>query len=111
MADAYVRSRTGVGATSPIYFGSYGPGGTIGWQVVVTGTVTYDVQESNDAVTTAQDGNGGTPTNWFTDAAGSAKSANANSNVTGPCRWMRVNVTAGTGSVTLTAQAQGPTPN
>lgn len=63
----------------------------IGFGVVVSGTVTYTVQHSFDG------------TNWFDHETVTGKTANDDGNYAFPIKHLRVNVTAGTGTATLTA--------
>lgn len=82
-------SRTGVGAVSVPLDHQTVPFG-VGVGVVVSGTVTYNIEHSYNG------------TNWFAPAADSGKNANYDKGFTHPILAVRVNVTAGTGSVTAT---------
>ena len=62
---------------------------------IVNGTVTYTVQDTPD------DPMVGAPTNWFNHPTLAALSASANGNYAFPTRGISVNVTAGTGTVTM----------
>ena len=106
---SYSRVVTGVGTSSPILLDTIqGAGGTL-FQVVVTGTVTYTVEHCNDPTiydqfTGARTG----PATWFPDANVVSKTANAEGNFIGPVQWCRLNVTAGTGTATLSVRQAGP---
>lgn len=83
-------AKTGVGnspvATPKIFVNPF----NIGFGVVVAGTVTYSVQHTFDG------------TNWFNHSTVTGLSANADGNYAFPVKQIRVNVSAGTGSATLT---------
>lgn len=89
-------SVTGVG-TSPVLPMDYrAQVFNVGFGCEVTGTVTYTVQHTfddiyNPAVTPV----------WFNNSTVSAQTANADGNYAFPIAAMRLNVTAGTGTVTL----------
>ena len=82
-------SRTGVGAVGMLLDYQTAPF-SVGIGVAVTGTVTYNIEHSYDG------------TNWFAPAADSGKTAAYDKGFTTPVYGVRVNVTAGTGSVTAT---------
>lgn len=63
----------------------------VGFGVVVSGTVTYTVQHTFDGV------------NWFNHDAVADAVDNQDGNYAYPVAGIRVNVTAGTGSATLTS--------
>jgi len=68
----------------------------VGFGCEVTGTVTYSVQHTfDDIYNTAI-----TPV-WFNHAFVNAQTTNQDGNYAFPIRAMRLNVTAGTGSVTI----------
>jgi|SRR5579859_1114177 len=70
----------------------------VGIAVTVSATATYNVQYTLDDIYNSAI----TPT-WFTMAAPfTGASANASGNFTIPCSAIRLNVTASTGSVTIT---------
>lgn len=77
----------------------------IGFGVVVTGTTTYTVQHTFDDVY-APGFNPATAT-WFSHATVVAATANADGNYAFPVRGIRVNLTAGTGSVVATLLQAG----
>lgn len=69
----------------------------VGIEVVVSATATYNVQYTMDDVYSSV-----APT-WFTLASPfTAATANAIGNLTTPCSGIRLNVTASTGTVTMT---------
>ena len=69
----------------------------VGFGVVVTGTVTYDIEHTFEDVFDSSI----TPT-AFKHATLVSQTANKDGNYAFPIRAVRVNVTAGTGSVTVT---------
>jgi hypothetical protein len=69
--------------------------GEIGFGVTVSGTVTYSVQHTFDE------------TNWFDHASATGKSAAFDGSYLYPVRGIRINVTAGTGTATMTALIGG----
>lgn len=68
----------------------------VGFGCEVTGTVTYSVQHTFDDIYNAAI----TPV-WFNHAFVNAATANQDGNYAFPIAAMRLNVTAGTGSVTI----------
>lgn len=80
-------SRTGVGAVSVLLDHQTAPF-SVGVGVVVTGTVTYNIEHSYDG------------SNWFAPAADSGKTASHDKGFVTPILAVRLNVTAGTGTVT-----------
>jgi hypothetical protein len=87
----YQTSRTGTGQS-----GSITPEGhftRLGFGVVVSGTVTYTVQHTFDG------------TNWFDHEFVTTRTANDDGNYAFPVAAIRLNVTAGTGTATLTVLA------
>lgn len=89
------RSRTGVGQTNVWVPDYHIAPFTVGIQVIVTGTVTFNLEYSIDDEVAAQ-------TNWFVLTNWSALTASTAGIFEIPCRGVRVNVTAGTGSVAVT---------
>lgn len=88
--DKSVVSVTGVAASSAIKVLNHNPV-HIGFGVIVSGTVTYTVQHSFD---------GGT--NWFDHEFVVGQTVAADGNYAYPVSDIRLNVTAGTGTATLT---------
>lgn len=82
-------SRTGVGAVAAPLDHQTTPF-AVGVGVVVSGTVTYNIEHSYDGL------------NWFAPAGDSGKTGNYDKGFVTPIAWVRINVTAGTGSVTAT---------
>lgn len=89
------RSRTGTGQTNVWVPDYHIAPFTVGVQVVVTGTVTFNLEYSIDDES-------GTQTNWFVLTNWSALTASTAGLLEIPCRGVRVNITAGTGSVVVT---------
>lgn len=77
----------------------------IGFGVVVTGTVTYTVQHTFDDVY-APTFNPATAT-WFNHPTVAAQTTSQDGNYAFPVRGVRVNLTAGTGSVVATVLQAG----
>lgn len=82
-------SRTGVGAIGVLVDHQTTPF-ALGVGVIVSGTVTYNIEHSYDG------------TNWFAPAADSGKTAAYDKGFLTPILAVRTNVTAGTGTVTMT---------
>jgi len=92
-----VVSVTGVGNSPVIPMDFRAQNFNVGIGVVVSGTVTYTVQHTfDDVYNTAV-----TPT-WFNNATLASLSANADGNYAFPVRAVRLNVSAGTGTATMT---------
>lgn len=72
----------------------------IGLGVVVSGTVTYTVQHTFDDVYAS--GFSAASATWFDHPTLAADTANADSNYAYPVMGIRLSVTAGTGTATLT---------
>lgn len=94
------RSRTGVGTTNVIVPDWHLTPFTIGNQVIVTGTVTFNLEYTMDSEDAPQ-------TNWFVFTGWSALTASTAGIFEIPCRGLRINVTAGTGSVVWTMVQAG----
>lgn len=77
----------------------------IGLGIVVTGTVTYTVQHTFDDVYAA--GFNPASATWFNHATLAAQTASADGNYAFPVRGIRVNITAGTGSIVATLAQAG----
>ena len=75
----------------------------VGVGVVVSGTVTYSVQHSYDDVL-----NPAVTPVWFTATDFSGKTANFDGSYVSPIRGLRLNVTAGTGTATMTVLQGDP---
>lgn len=68
----------------------------VGILCVVTGSATYSIQHSNDNV------------NWFNDANINGATGNAETNYMFPVKFIRLQQTAGAGSVVATLIQTGP---
>lgn len=99
------KSVTGVGVSAPIPLDNYISPFNVGFGVKVSGTVTFTVQHTFDDVFAA----GYTPASgtWFDHPTVSADSANTDGNYAFPVSAIRLNVTAGSGTATLTATQAG----
>lgn len=102
---AIVLTATGVSATPVAAMNLNVAPFNVGFGVVVTGTVTYTVQHTFDDVY-APDFNPATAT-WFAHPTVAAATANADGNYAFPMRGLRVNITAGSGSVVATTLQAG----
>lgn len=87
-------TKTGTGQSNVLSFDHKTTPFNIGFGCVVSGTVTYTVQHTFDG------------TNWF-DHPVAAATTNRDGNYAYPVISVRINVTAGTGSVTMTAIQAG----
>ena len=95
------KTQTGVGASTPVPLDNYISPFDVGIGVTVTGTATYTVQFTFDDVQ-AKGYNPATGA-WFDspDTAVAGATTNGASNIAFPVTAVRVNVTAGTGTVQL----------
>lgn len=91
---------TGIGTTEWIKLDHKTNPFNVGFGCVVSGTATYTVQHTFDSV------DSGTPTP-FNNAYVAGQTANADGNYAFPVCAIRVNLTAGTGTVTITAIQAG----
>lgn len=97
MANPSIVTQTGTGTSAWIPVDYTQNAFAIGFGCVVSGTVTYTVQHTFDNI---QDSSI-TPT-AFDHSTVSAETTNQDGNYAFPVRAIRLNVTAGTGSVTIT---------
>lgn len=97
MAHPSIVTQTGTGTSAWIPVDHTQNAFGIGFGCVVSGTVTYDVQHTFDNI---QDSTV-TPT-AFTHSTVIGKTANQDGNYAFPIRAVRLNVSAGSGTVTLT---------
>lgn len=98
-------SQTGMGASGVFVPDVNANPFNIGLGAVISGTVTYSVQHTfDDIFASAFDPATAT---WFEHPTITAKTANTDGNYAYPVRGIRLNVTAGTGSVTLTIVQAG----
>ncbi len=88
---------TGVGATPAIPMDFRAQVFNVGFGCEVTGTVTYSVQHTFDDVYSIPAGS----LVWFNNNTVVGASTSMDGNYAFPIRAMRLNVTAGTGSVTI----------
>lgn len=92
-----VIKQTGTGSTAWIPLDYKQSPFNVGFGVVVSGTVTYTIEHTFDDVFDSSI----TPT-AFQHSTVVGQSANANSNYAFPVRAVRITISAGTGSATLT---------
>lgn len=97
MAHPSIVTQTGTGTSAWIPVDHTQNAFAIGFGCVVSGTVTYTVQHTFDNIQDASV----TPT-AFDHSTVTAETTNQDGNYAFPIRGIRLNVTAGTGSVTLT---------
>lgn len=92
-----VATVVGVAVSPPIIMDTYISPFNVGFGVVVTGTVTYSVQHTFDDVFAATyvPASG----NWFNHPTVAAATTTQDGNYAFPVSAIRINVTAGTGSV------------
>lgn len=90
-------SQTGTGQSATVPMDRKLAPFAVGIGCVVSGTATFNVEHTFDNIQDATV----TPT-WFINSGFSAKTANQDGNYTFPVRAIRLNVTAGTGTVTMT---------
>jgi hypothetical protein len=97
MATPSIVTQTGTGTSAwiPVDYTQANFG--IGFGCVVSGTVTYDVQHTFDNIQDISI----SPT-AFTHSTVTGETANQDGNYAFPIRAIRLNVTAGSGSVTIT---------
>lgn len=95
-------SQTGVGSSATIPMNLDSTPFNVGFGVKVTGTVTYTVQHSFDPVWQS-----GGVTTWYNHPTVANLSANADGNYAFPVSAIKIVVTAGTGTVQLTAIQAG----
>lgn len=88
MMHSYTTSATAVATSTPVNMGLGGPTLALGYQAVVSGTSTYNVEVTLNGTT------------WTAVASG--LSANSVGSIAYPVVGIRLNLTAGTGTVTLT---------
>lgn len=91
-----IATKTGTGSSNILATDTYISPFNVGFGVVVTGTVTYTVQHTFDNVQTTA-----SPT-WFPHPTIADKSDNQDGNYAFPVAAVKVLVTAGTGTATLT---------
>jgi hypothetical protein len=94
-----VQTVTGVGVSNPIPMDQYLNPFNVGFGCYVTGTATYSVQHSFDNPFSV--GYNPATAVWFNHPDVDAQTANADGNYAFPVLAIRLNVTAGTGSVQL----------
>lgn len=100
------QSRTGVGTTAAVPMDHYISPFNVGFGVVVSGGVTYTVQHTFDNVFDSAV----TPT-WFNHPVIAAQTTNQDGNYAFPVTAIRLNVTAGAGTATITIVQAGLTGN
>lgn len=101
----FVSSVTGVGVSSVYPPDNYVSPFNLALSVLVTGTVTYTVQYTFDDVFAS--GFSAASANWIDHPSLTAQSATKDSNIAYPVRGVRINVTAGSGSVRFTVIQAG----
>lgn len=100
-------AKTGTGATSPAPMDTNVSPFSVGMGIVVSGTVTYSVQHTFDNVqsSTYSAASG----NWYNHPTLNSLTANADGNYAFPVTAIRLNVTSGSGTATLTIVQSGIT--
>ena len=102
---AITLTATGVAATAVAALNLNVSPFNVGFGVAVTGTVTYTVQHTFDDVYAA--GFAPASATWYNHPTVVTQSASADGNYAFPVRGVRVNITAGTGSVIATLLQAG----
>lgn len=97
MAHPSIVTQTGTGTSAWIPVDHTQNAFAIGFGCVVSGTVTYDVQHTFDDIN-----NSSVVPTAFNNSIVSGQTSNKDGNYAFPIRAVRLNITAGTGSVTLT---------
>ena len=99
-------SQTGTGTSTPVSFDYMRNPFNVSIGCVVTGTVTYTIQHTFDDLNGTLTGVPIAPSaaTWFPHDSSDLVNAttNQNDNYAFPCKWSRINVSAGTGTVTAT---------
>ena len=99
-------SVTGVGTSTPIAVDDMQAPFNIGISAAQTGTTTFNIEYSmQDPMAAGYTAGGAT---WFSMTGFAAITASAGGAFTTPCKAIRINLTAGTGTVTLTMVQAGP---
>lgn len=88
-------SRTGVGRSVVRALDNFTDPFNVGLYYVVTGTATFSLELTPD------DPSDGTPTTWLATSALTGLSASGVQQLVIPARGISINITSGTGSVTL----------
>ena len=91
-----IATKTGVGSSNVLATDLYISPFNVGFGVVATGTVTYTIQHTFDNVQTVD-----SPV-WFPHPTIASKSDNQDGNYAFPVAAVKVLVTAGTGTATMT---------
>lgn len=104
-----VVSVTGVGQTTPVPFDVYQAPSNAGMAALVTGTVTYNIEVTADDILNnpAYITNPNVTARWIALTGDTALTASKLENVAFPVKAVRVNITAGTGTVELTVNIAG----
>lgn len=98
-----VVSKTGVGTSTIVPVNYAQAPFNVGVAAVLSGTATFSIQHTYDNIFDLDV----TP-NWFTDVDLLGKTANVDGAFVTPIRAIRVNITSGTGTVTLTVLQGNP---
>lgn len=97
-----IATKTGVGSSNILVTDTYISPFNVGFGVVATGDVTYTVQHTFDNVLDEN-----VTATWFPHPTIAAKSDNQNGNYAFPVSAIKILVTAGTGSATMTMIQSG----
>lgn len=101
MANTSTTSQTGVGPSAPLPLVPVGKKWETGLYATVTGTATYTIEVTPDPL--LDSGSAPAAARWFALSAASGLTANAALALPFPAKGVRVNVSAGTGTVALSA--------
>lgn len=92
-------SKTGTGRSAVVVPDSFQNPFNVGMQIVVTGTATFNIEVTMEDPMVA--GFDPATATWGVPAAFSALSASTMGRLETPCQGMSINITAGTGTVTV----------
>ena len=99
-------SKTGTGSSSALVMNTNQTPFNVGFGVVVTSTVNYTVQHTFDDPALGFDEN----TVWFDHPTVADQATNQDGNYAFPVQYLRVSVTAGTGTAAMTYIQAGVNP-
>lgn len=106
MRQMIVSTTNVTGASAPLVMNLNATPFNVGFGVVVTGTPTYTVQHTFDNLSN-YDATASGFTTWFNHPTIASQTINADGNYAFPVSGIRVNVTGGTGTATLTVIQAG----
>ena len=104
-----VVSVTGVGQTAPVALDVYQAPTNAGLAAIISGTVTYNIEVTADDILNnpTYSTNPNVNARWIALTGDTALTASKLDNIAFPVKAVRVNITAGVGSVELTVNVAG----